>query len=308
MRSGKDWGRLGLSFDEYLVVFDTNTLHINYNKKGDFTRFYFNATLDNVINKIEELDIYSNIKIALPVVVWEELKKQRIQAFNTKFLEVKNKIEKYKFPQLFYEINELNVTYDEFLHMQIEKYKKELDRRQVQIIYLDLPSDKRFSNIIARAFDKKAPFEGLNSNSDKGFKDALLWESILEYKDNKGNVCIMLYSKDCRFNEELEEEFLKTFNDGAMIICKTELEVFEQLEQWAKNIDKYVYIPPEHKSGMEEYKLLYNWVKTDDFKKQFRDHSSVFGLCSKYIKYNNIENIKILDILENNGKYNDNFL
>lgn len=38
---------------EYKIVFDTNILYVNYDKGGDFTKFYFNSTFTNVMSYIE---------------------------------------------------------------------------------------------------------------------------------------------------------------------------------------------------------------------------------------------------------------
>lgn len=32
---------------KYSIIFDTNILFVNYDKGGDFTRFYLNATFNN---------------------------------------------------------------------------------------------------------------------------------------------------------------------------------------------------------------------------------------------------------------------
>lgn len=42
----------------YCLIFDTNALFQAYEKKADFTTFSFNATFENVIDMINQLDIY----------------------------------------------------------------------------------------------------------------------------------------------------------------------------------------------------------------------------------------------------------
>lgn len=65
---------------EYFVVFDTNILYQSYEKKADFTVFSFNATFKNVIDLINEMDIYEKVTIAISTVTWEEMTKQIIDA------------------------------------------------------------------------------------------------------------------------------------------------------------------------------------------------------------------------------------
>lgn len=42
----------------YCLIFDTNALFQAYEKKADFTTFSFNSTFENVIDMINQLDIY----------------------------------------------------------------------------------------------------------------------------------------------------------------------------------------------------------------------------------------------------------
>ena len=61
---------------------------------------------------------------------------------------------------------------------------------------LPIPNNKCFTRIVERAFEKKAPFEGKEKNSDKGFKDVLIWESILELVEINPKSEIIFYSQD----------------------------------------------------------------------------------------------------------------
>ena len=59
-----------MSSSEYLIIFDTNILYVPYKEKADFRIFYFNSTFKNVLDKIEELDLYEYVKLGIPTVVW----------------------------------------------------------------------------------------------------------------------------------------------------------------------------------------------------------------------------------------------
>ena len=47
----------------YCLIFDTNALFQAYEKKADFTTFSFNATFENVIDMINQLDIYRECRM-----------------------------------------------------------------------------------------------------------------------------------------------------------------------------------------------------------------------------------------------------
>lgn len=65
----------------YYLIFDTNALFQAYEKKADFTSFSFNATFENVVDMINQLDIYNQVTVAIPSVVWNEMEKQIISVY-----------------------------------------------------------------------------------------------------------------------------------------------------------------------------------------------------------------------------------
>ena len=191
---------------------------------------------------LEELDIYEHITILVPTVVYEEMKRQKIKAHDDKKETLQKAIGKSIFPEFNYSFNEID--YDKYVSDKIIEYKKQLAFGQTSIAELPLPTEKRFSSIVRRAFTKLPPFYGIEKESDKGFKDALLWESILELKENTPQAKIVFYSKDNGFCDVLIDEFQALFNDQ-IFVCKNEYEVKSQLIIWAKTIDEYAYIPED---------------------------------------------------------------
>lgn len=208
---------------KYILIFDTNILYKNYDKICNFMDFSFSGTFDNFVGRIEELDIYDVVSIAIPRVVWAEMKKQNIAAYNKKVQELEASLQKHKLPFHSYEIDKTK-NYEEYLEEKISSYKDLLKNKPIRIEELDFPSDLCFKRIINRAFEKIPPFEGKDKTSDKGFKDALLWESILEYKDKHPNENIILYTNDKMFNDDLKAEYEKLFPDQEILFVGSENE------------------------------------------------------------------------------------
>ena len=76
-----------------------------------------------------------------------------------------------------------------------------------------------FKNILKRAINKNKPFVGENGNSDKGFKDAVLWENIIEYAKKSENKKFILLTKNIQdFPKELEDEFENVTNKRIEIV------------------------------------------------------------------------------------------
>lgn len=288
----------------YCLIFDTNALVQAYEKKADFTTFSFNATFENVIDMINQLDIYNQVTIAIPSVVWSEMKKQIIEKHDELLVIYKNTISKKRFPE--YSIHENpTINYPEYIKNKIAEYKREISGGLNEVLEVPIASNNRFESIVNRAFSKLPPFEGKDKKSDKGFKDALLWESILEFALNHHNSKIIYYSKDNAFGEFLLKEFTENISDSSLFICKNESEVKAQLEAWAKEIDKYSYQPIE---DYDENKEIVDWLNSEDFLVQIIDRD--FGLVEKgrlitstAAHLISIDNIESLDSDENTTEY-----
>lgn len=292
-----------LSEKEYFVVFDTNVLYQQYNSKADFTSFAFNSTFNNVINIINELDIYEKVVLAIPNVIWSEMEKQIIDAHTEKVLSFKSYIEKWKLPEYSIIDNKFQ-DYPTFIKKIITAYKMELSEGINKVVHLQFPSKDCFDRIISRAFNKEPPFGGKEKNSDKGFKDVLLWESILEFISLHPNSETIFYTKDNGFKENLISEFKSIHQNANIIICLNENDVKSQLESWAKEIDIYSYQPLTEYNDLLK---LIKWIESSNFIVQLIDRD--FGLVENthlitqkimhLINYDNIQlNYESSDIKE----------
>ncbi len=244
----------------YYLIFDTNTLFQSYEKKADFTSFSFNSTYGNVIDMINQLDIYNQVSLMIPTVVWSEMEKQIIEKHDELIVSFRSTITKRQFPE--YSILENPVKdYSKYIRAQISDYKNGLSNGINKVVELPLATSKRFESIVDRAFKKRPPFEGKDKKSDKGFKDALLWESILEFALDHPYSRIIYYSKDNAFGEFLNNEFKELNLESVLSICKNETKVKEQLEVWAQEIDEYAYQPIEE---FNEHEELIAWLNSEE--------------------------------------------
>ncbi len=280
---------------EYFVVFDTNILFHSYDKKGDFTKFSFNHTFENVVEMINQLDIYRQVVLVIPAVVWNEMKQQIIEAHNDKIREFRNKISKFKFPEITVK-DQGDTDYNIYITSVIDHYKETLSTDINKVIELPIASENRYQSIVKRAFGKQPPFEGKEKKSDKGFKDALLWESIIEFTTEHNYSNIIYYTNDNVFNCELEKEFSKQFSDANLYICCDEEKIKERLEAWAQEIDKYSYTPI---TDYVEHKELLEWLRSGDCEIQLidLDYNLVDDsrlIKSKTLKIDGIDNITVI--------------
>lgn len=184
------------------IIFDTNTLHLG--KYKDFSKYTFNKFYHDILGKVERHDVVDSFKLLVPQIAIDEIYKQQLEAFDKikeDFLEIKQKCENLYGIDM--NINpELN--YANFLSEVKENYLKHND-----VEVLPICNENRFSKIVERALNKQAPFEGGDKGkSDKGFKDALIWESILEYADSIDQPSEFIFiTNDKGFHDTLRREF-----------------------------------------------------------------------------------------------------
>ena len=175
----------------------------------DFSILEFNSQFNTFIKFLKNNNLEERYRICIPEIVLEELKKQIYDEFEEtkqKFKEDYNRIKN----ACEFKIDFKEDNYKEKLDKIIEEYVNDNN-----IIVVPIPKEtKVFERIIARAINKEKPFSGANSESDKGFKDALQWESVKEYIKGRyfleKNMLLTKNSKD--FTKELEDEFEKEFN------------------------------------------------------------------------------------------------
>lgn len=97
---------------------------------------------------------------------------------------------------------------------QVKIDKTMEDYFNMNIIPLNTDNHK-IKTIFNRANDRNAPFSKKENSSDKGFKDTLLWLSIIDYYKNKSDINVNFVTSDNIFHDyisELKDEFNKETN------------------------------------------------------------------------------------------------
>lgn len=146
----------------YCLIFDTNALFQAYEKKADFTTFSFNSTFENVIDMINQLDIYNQVTVAIPSVVWNEMEKQIIEKHDELLSTYKSMISKKRFPE--YSIQENpDINYPEYIKNKLTEYKKEISvgLNKVNIVFKrnsDTDLKKLYEDIIDLRMEVSYPF------------------------------------------------------------------------------------------------------------------------------------------------------
>ena len=184
------------------VILDTNLLYKNKkNEVKNYREFELSSNFDSIVNFLETNDLSDKYKVWVPEIVFMELEKQRKEKYKVSIDNIKKEFEKIKnFKDV--ELKLPKIRYEKEIKQYIINYIK-----NYKINVLKIARDGQvFSKILGRCVNKEKPFSG---ESDKGFKDVVLWESIIEYAENNANnekfILITNNSKD--FIKNLEQEF-----------------------------------------------------------------------------------------------------
>lgn len=239
------------------IILDTNILHIrNFN---DYYNFELNTSYTDLQGKIELRDLSSSFKILIPDLVFKELQKQKLKHYEDDSSLLNSLKEKFSnFQDIHFDLPSNN-NYDEFLEQRISEFKT---RNSIETIKTT-NEEKNFARIIDKAINKNPPFEGNEKQSDKGFKDALIWESILNYAQNNPGE-YYFYTRDKGFQNKLIPEFMDlTTNSTMTFIDEKKKNILNELidtlsdekisnERFRKVNNEITKILPELKENLKE--------------------------------------------------------
>ena len=244
------------------VFIDTNILH---SRNEQLDKALFVEKLKEIIEEIEINDIYTEVKILLPRMVLNELYQQQLEIYD----DWNKKLENVSMPNMQYDSS---FNYGEYLETIFKKAIKELKQGIVAVEVVDFPASDRFDSIISRAIKKEPPFEGKEKHSDKGFKDALIWESIKEYKGKHINDMIVFYCNDNLLaSNALIKEFKEDFRDEIYIEQKNALmkrltilcNKNEMVKTFSSQLNERIEICMSHKNEILYDLLMENTVWND---------------------------------------------
>lgn len=196
------------------VFIDTNILHC---ANDELDKVRFAEKLQAIIDEIEINDIYTEVKLVIPKIVICELFEQQMDAYN----EWINKLDRVKLPNLNLTNN---FNYKEFLENAFREEIITWKNKLVKIEIVDFPSGETLEKIIYRSIYKNSPFEGKEKQSDKGFKDVIIWECLKAYKMKHISDTVVLYCNDHLLSDpKLKIEYYDEFRDELFIEKKGEL-------------------------------------------------------------------------------------
>lgn len=190
--------------EKIAIVLDTNVLHRKDNAEENMDVLSLEL-YDNAIEMIEINDLVEKVNVFIPEMVLLELSSHRLDKMSKRLKNIR------KFSREFENVPEVNISiHEEFdIEKQIIKIK-EAALDSINLIKIPDNGDELFSTVLEMALDKIPPFE--KDKSDKGFKDALILLSIIDYAKNGDFTLFVLFTDDNAFNNN-KNDIITRFED-----------------------------------------------------------------------------------------------
>ncbi len=193
-----------------IVILDTNKVRNNFDWEKDFASFEAKGDLITIIDWIEQNRLQGLVTVSLPEIVVEEFVTNRCENYDKELDRLKTSLKKLGSLSCC-NFSGIVLPADDFDYRQFFKNKiAEYIGAKPFLMILKLDKDahgRTLERVIEKALTKTQPFD----DSDKGFKDALIWETILNFKDMNGYHHVFVLSEDSDF-DLLQDEFGKTFS------------------------------------------------------------------------------------------------
>lgn len=265
-----------------LIVFDTNALRSTEAGEVAYSFFAFGRPYQVVESFIIEKDLSEDIHIAIPTWAIEELKDQKHRQYKTDIQEFEKLSKRLSgmphIPELTLPEEEFDCTAyikekaDEYLatkSIKLLEIKEELASTVLQSMMVRVMKDQK----------QKQPFAHSGKYKDAGFKDNIVWESLMHFDGVTDYDKVIFISKDGDY-ANCEVEFKDKWNRH-IAIEKDENNAVAEIKK-----DYELYITE---------RAIYDFCQTDYFKDYLADTLKDKSEISIEDANFKIENFKLLD-------------
>lgn len=197
-----------------IVIFDTNKLRSTVAGGPSYGTFKFSVDYINLKSEIDKSQLTALIDIGIPGYTLREIVQQKIESYQddiTKFKEILKRLSEIKSISISSDIlSTNNFDIKEHIKTELEDFLK-----NENILLIEVPGENSqyvLESVKNRAIERKHPFRISGKSNDTGFKDVIIWESILNYEyDNYEKVFFItndgVFDNECQF--EFEQKFKK---------------------------------------------------------------------------------------------------
>jgi hypothetical protein len=207
-----------------LIVFDTNSLRSTDSGEVVYSSFSFGKAYDVINGFIVENKLQDDVFVAVSALVVDEIKIQMERSYKAdcqRLGDTKRRMN--GLPHVAAELigipdNDFNCS--DYVENKAKEYLK--NNQHVKLLnFSNDQSEQILKSLISRAHKTRPPFFKTSKNSDAGFKDSVIWETLLNYNEIEKYNKIILVTKDEGF-KGCETEFASKWNKHFKIIAAPE--------------------------------------------------------------------------------------
>lgn len=269
-----------------LIVFDTNSLRSTDAGEVAYSFFAFGRPFQVIESFIIEKNLAEDVHIAIPTWAIEELKDQKNRQYKTDIVEFQKLAKRLSgLPH----IPEITLPEEEFDCATYvgEKAIAYLATKQIKLLEIK----EEIANTVLRSMmtrvmkdeAKKQPFAHSGKYKDAGFKDNVVWESLMHFDDVTNYDKIIFLSRDGDY-KNCDVEFREKWQRHISIL-KDENNVIVDIQ---KDYDNYI-----------KERAIYDFSQTDYFKDYLFDGlKTKTEICFEAANFK-IENFEIVDTCAN---------
>lgn len=220
------------------IVLDSNILHMDYKNRFFMKKLSFSEDVNNLMKMRRQGYFGDSVEILVPEVVVHEIARQRLEAYESLVVDV----EKIRRSIAGYGVIDLGTSLDDYRKDVDKQFAEWMEENDIKVI--PVCDESYFAQIVSDALEKKPPFEGREKQSDKGFKDVLIFYSMISFaRKNIGKY--YLWSKDNMFQGNATRDNLAYFNNetGSTLVVYKNIEdaVAHKGEKSKEYIEKMDY-------------------------------------------------------------------
>jgi hypothetical protein len=227
-----------------LIVFDTNKLRQTLEGEPSYGTFEFGSEFKQMASFIKSNGLTEFIDIAVPEIAIQELLQQKIESYERdceNLSAIKTRLSELMAAENV-QIELPAATVDCRSHL-VPKVDTFVNGNGVKVMELpDARLSDIFKEVMQRAIEKQPPFKQSNKSSDIGFKDVIIWESILNYSSLSNYEKLIFISGDGIFDVQCKDEFRARVNKDIFISASTGLAIVELTKLYEDAIEKNKYM------------------------------------------------------------------
>lgn len=265
-----------------LIVFDTNSLRSTEAGEVAYSFFAFGRPFQVVEEFILEKELNEDIHIAIPTWAIEELKDQKHRQYKTDIVEFQKLATRLAGMPHIPEIALPEEEFDCTTYIQ-EKAQEYLATKAIKLLEIkEELANTVLQSMMVRVMkdqNKKQPFAHSGKYKDAGFKDNIVWESLMHFDGVTDYDKVIFITKDGDYSN-CEHEFKAKWNRH-IAIEKDENNAIAEIQK-----DYELYITE---------RAIYEFTQTDYFKDYLADLLKKKSEILIEEDTHKIENFKLLD-------------